>query len=64
MESKKEKRVVRIEIGDNVKKVTITGEDKDQKVVMKQELSEDELDAVTGGTRGSRGPVCKKKRLN
>ena len=60
MESKKEKRVVRIEIGDNVKKVTITGEDKDQKVVMKQELSEDELDAVTGGTRGPRGPVCKK----
>ena len=49
MESNKEKRVVQIEIGDNVKKVTITGEDKDQKVVMKQELSEDELDQATGG---------------
>ena len=51
MESNKEKRVVQIEIGDNVKKVTITGEDKDLKVVMRQELSEDELEQATGAMR-------------
>ncbi len=55
MEENKEKRVVQIEIGDDVKKVTITGEDKDQKVVMKQEINEDELELATGGLRG---PVC------
>jgi hypothetical protein len=43
---------VQIEIGDDVKKVTITGEDKDQKVVMKQEINEDELELATGGLRG------------
>lgn len=52
MEENKEKRVVQIEIGDDVKKVTITGEDKDQKVVMKQEINEDELELATGGWRG------------
>ena len=52
MEENKEKRVVQIEIGDDVKKVTITGEDKDQKVVMKQEINEDELALATGGLRG------------
>lgn len=52
MEENKEKRVMQIEIGDDVKKVTITGEDKDQKVVMKQEINEDELELATGGLRG------------
>ena len=49
MENKKEKRVVQIEIDDNVKKLTITGEDKDQQVVMKEELGDDKLDQVAGG---------------
>ena len=44
-----EKRVLSFEIDNDVKKVTITGEDKDQQVVMRQELNEDDLDAVTGG---------------
>ncbi len=43
------KRVVSFEIDDNVKKVTITGEDGNQQVVMRQELNEDDLDSVTGG---------------
>jgi leucyl aminopeptidase (aminopeptidase T) len=43
------KRMVHIAIGDDVKKVTVTGEDKDQQVVMRKEISEDDLDAVTGG---------------
>ena len=49
MENKKEKRVVQIEIDDNVKKLTITGEDKDQQVVMKEELDDDNLNQVAGG---------------
>jgi len=44
-----EKRVLSFEIDNDVKKVTITGEDKDQQVVMRKELNEDDLDAVTGG---------------
>ncbi len=52
----KEKRVVQIEIDDEVKKLTIEGSDKDQNVVMREELSEDDLDNVTGGGRG--GNVC------
>ncbi|MCR5574564.1 MAG: hypothetical protein K6F78_07060 [Bacteroidaceae bacterium] len=46
----KAKRVVQIEIDDQVKKLTIEGVDKDQQVVMRQELSDEELDTVAGGT--------------
>ena len=49
MENKKEKRVVQIEIDDNVKKLTITGEDKDQQVVMREEINDKDLENVTGG---------------
>ena len=45
----KAKRVVQIEIDDEVKKLTIEGVDKDDQVVMKQELSDNELDGVAGG---------------
>lgn len=47
--STNEKRVVNIEIDDNVKRVTIEGVDNNQQVVMRQELSGDELDSVVGG---------------
>ena len=50
MEEKKEKRVLSIELGDDVKKVSITGLGDDDKVVMMQELSEEDLDEATGGT--------------
>ena len=43
------KRVLHVEINDDVRKLTIEGVDKDQQVVMRQELNEDELDNVTGG---------------
>lgn len=43
------KRVVQIEIDDQVKKLTIEGTDKDAQVVMREELSDDDLDNVTGG---------------
>ena len=49
MEEKKEKRVLSIELDDDVKKVSITGLGDDENVVMKQELDEDELDQATGG---------------
>ena len=52
---KKEKRVVQIEIDDQVRKLTVEGIDKDAQVVMRQELSDDELDGVSGG--GKAGSV-------
>ena len=72
MEEKKEKRLLRVELDDDVKKVSVTGMNSDEKVVMRQELSEDDLELVTGGsdvfyfesydeTTGARGTsrVCK-----
>ena len=49
MEKNTEKRVLRVELNDEVKKVSITGKNSDEKVVMRQELSEDDLDQATGG---------------
>jgi len=54
----KAKRTVHVAISDNVKKVTIEGLDKDQQVVMRQELNEDELDNVSGGVRPKWEDVC------
>ena len=63
MEENKNKRVLQLEIGDNVKKITITGEDKDQKVVMKQELNEDDMEQATGGVQRTNEAVkCPTKR--
>jgi hypothetical protein len=56
---KKEKRVVQIEIDDQVKKLTVEGVDKDQQVVMRQELSDEDLDAVAGGARIPRNSLHK-----
>jgi len=60
MEKNNEKRVLRVELDDEVKKVSITGKDVDEKVVMRQELDEDELDLATGGagTGGHTPPHC------
>ena len=49
MDEKKEKRVLSIELDDDVKKVSITGLGDDETVVMKEELTEEELDQATGG---------------
>ena len=49
MDEKKQKRVLTIELDDDVKKVSITGLGDDNQVVMAQELSEDELDQAVGG---------------
>ena len=49
-----DKRVLQVEIGNNVKKVDITGKDADDKVVMRQELSEDDLDQIAGGVTCAR----------
>ena len=43
------KRVLNIELSNEVKKVSITGKDSDEKVVMKQDLSEEDIDQATGG---------------
>ena len=52
MEEQKDKRVLSIELDEDVKKVSITGLNSDEKVVMRQELSEDELEQATGGYAG------------
>jgi len=57
MATEKNKRVVQIEIDDQVKKLTIEGVDKDAQVVMREELSNDELDSVAGGLM--RKETCK-----
>ena len=49
MEEKKEKRVLNIELSDEVKKVSITGKNGEEQVVMRQELNEDDLEQATGG---------------
>ena len=49
MDEKKEKRVLSIELDDDVKKVSVTGLGDDNQVVMSQELDEEELDEATGG---------------
>ena len=49
METNKDKKVIQIKIDDEVKKLTIEGIDKNQQVIMREELSEDDLDNVTGG---------------
>jgi hypothetical protein len=49
MDEQKDKRVLRIALNNDVKKVSITGKNSDEKVVMRQELSEDDLDQATGG---------------
>ena len=51
MEDKKDKRVLRVELDDDVKKVSITGKNGDEQVVMRQELSEDDLEQATGGNK-------------
>jgi len=48
-EENKDKRVLQVELDNNVKKVAITGVDADDKVVMRQELNEDDLDQIAGG---------------
>ena len=60
MEEKKEKRVLQIELDDDVKKVSITGKNGEEKVVMRQELNEDDLDQVAGGYLPVSADVCKK----
>lgn len=58
MEENKNKRVLQVELDNNVKKVAITGMDADDKVVMRQELNENDLDNVSGGVRPKWEEVC------
>jgi len=57
MEEQKDKRVLNIELSNDVKKVSITGISSDEKVVMRQELSEDDLEQATGGYAGDTIPT-------
>ena len=59
MDEKKDKRVLSIELDDDVKKVSITGLGDENQVVMAQELDEEELDQATGGSPLFCAPVCR-----
>ena len=64
MEKSNDKRVLRVALNDEVKKVSITGTDSDEKVVMRQELSEDELDMATGGMGCGVDNPCRTDRFS
>ena len=49
-EENKDKRVLQVELDNNVKKLSITGMDADEKVILKQELNEDEIDQISAGS--------------
>ena len=57
MAEKNAKRLVTIELEDEMKKLSITGLNSDEQVVMSQELDEDVLDQVGGGVRQGSGMV-------
>lgn len=44
-----DKRVLQVELDGSVKKVSITGLDADEKVVLRQDLDEDDLNQIDGG---------------
>ena len=48
-EQKNDKRVLRVELDDEVKKVSITAKNADEQVVMRQDLSQDDLEEAAGG---------------
>ncbi|MBO7419181.1 MAG: bacteriocin [Bacteroidaceae bacterium] len=52
MMENKNKRIINIALDYDVKQLIIEGKDKNQQVVMKEELSETDLDNVTGGEGG------------
>ena len=45
-EENNDKRVLQVELDNNVKKVSITGLDADEKVVLRQDLDEDDLNQI------------------
>lgn len=59
-EENKDKRMLQVELDDNVKKVAITGVDADDKVVMRQELNEDDLEQITGGVYQAQSNISTK----
>ena len=48
-EQKNNKRMLQVELDGSEKKVSITGLDADEKVVLRQDLDEDDLNQIDGG---------------
>ena len=57
-EQKNNKRMLQVELDGSVKKVSITGLDADEKVVMRQDLDEDDLNRADGGRPKTPGRAC------
>lgn len=64
MAEKNEKRVLNIELEDDVKKVSIKGLNSESQVVMSQELDEDALDQVAGGVGQNIKPEAFDPKVN
>lgn len=62
MAEKNAKRLVTIELEDEVKKLSITGMNSDEQVLMSRELGEDLLDQVAGGQSGGRNNLPRKEK--
>lgn len=63
MAEKNAKRLVTIELEDEVKNLSITGMNSDEQVLMSRELGEDLLDQVAGGQSGGRNNLPRKKEI-
>ena len=57
-EENNDKRVLQVELDNNVKKVSITGLDADERVVLRQDLDEDDLNRADGGRPKTPGRAC------
>lgn len=55
-----DKKVLCIKLSDDVKKISITYKNGEEKVIVPQELSEDELEQATGGSVNSIPEILKK----
>ena len=62
MAEKNAKRLVTIELEDEVKNLSITGMNSDEQVLMSRELGEDLLDQVAGGQSGGRNNLPPKEK--
>ena len=60
MEEQKDEKVLCIKLSDEVKKISITYKNGEEKVIVPQELSEGDLEQATGGSSNQIPEIYKK----
>ena len=60
MEEQKDEKVLCIKLSDKVKKISITYKNGEEKVIVPQELSEEELEQASGGSSNQIPEIYKK----